>query len=299
MATSQAGKKPAPPKNNKKPAAPKKAAGKAAPAKSKEPLVQLGLTLKQQRFVDEYLIDLNASQAAVRAGYSKGTAGSIGHENLKKPEIQLAITEARKRQQERTQINADTVVMQAWNIITADPRELVDVKVGCCRCCHGDGFKLQRTIQEFNHDREIWLDKGNDPSEFDEQGGIGFNPLLPPNPECPECSGDGRPRIALKDTRLLSPKALALYAGAKQTKFGIEIQMHDKAAYAEKLWKHLGLYEKDNEQKTDPLTALLNRIAQGNGNGFRPVQNDPEAPVQPPVSGITPSATTGHDDDDD
>jgi len=45
------------------------------------------LTPKQKAFVEEYLIDLNATQAAIRAGYSPATAGSIGSENLKKPEI--------------------------------------------------------------------------------------------------------------------------------------------------------------------------------------------------------------------
>ena len=49
------------------------------------------LTPKQQRFVDEYLIDLNATQAAIRAGYSPKTAHSIGAENLIKPEVQKAI----------------------------------------------------------------------------------------------------------------------------------------------------------------------------------------------------------------
>lgn len=49
------------------------------------------LTTKQQRFVEEYLIDFNATQAAIRSGYSEKTAGSIGSENLKKPEIKAAI----------------------------------------------------------------------------------------------------------------------------------------------------------------------------------------------------------------
>ena len=49
------------------------------------------LTAKQQRFCDEYLIDLNATQAAIRAGYSKKTAYSIGVENLKKPELKKYI----------------------------------------------------------------------------------------------------------------------------------------------------------------------------------------------------------------
>jgi phage terminase small subunit len=55
------------------------------------------MTAKQTRFVAEYLVDTNATQAATRAGYSPKTAGNIGHELLKKPEIATAIS---KRQVE-------------------------------------------------------------------------------------------------------------------------------------------------------------------------------------------------------
>jgi len=55
------------------------------------------LTPKQGRFVEEYLVDLNATQAAIRAGYSEDSAAIIGFENLRKPNIALAI---RKRQNE-------------------------------------------------------------------------------------------------------------------------------------------------------------------------------------------------------
>ena len=51
------------------------------------------LTAKQQRFCDEYLIDLNATQAAIRAGYSARAAKSIGNENLTKPDLQNYIKE--------------------------------------------------------------------------------------------------------------------------------------------------------------------------------------------------------------
>ena len=60
----------------------------------------VALTGKQQRFVEEYLVDLNATQAATRAGYSKATAYSIGHECLKKPEIAAAITRAQAERSE-------------------------------------------------------------------------------------------------------------------------------------------------------------------------------------------------------
>ena len=321
MAKPPAGKKPAPRKSPApKPAARKKPAGVAAPARKKAPtkakpavpaksaprkrvtkpsipaaVPMVPLTEKQQRFVDEYLVDLNATQAAIRAGYSAATANEQGAQLLAKLSIQTAVAAGRKQQQERTQISSDRVVMEAWNIATADPRELVEVKVGCCRHCWGEGHKHQRTLAEYNREREQHRAEGKPDEEWEEKGGIGFDPLKDPHPSCPECSGDGHARTALKDTRYLSPRALALYAGAKETKYGIEVLMHDKGAAMEKLFKHLGLYEKDNQQKTDPLAALLHAIAKGSGNAFKPVAEDPERTAAP----AAPSAFMPRADDPD
>ena len=65
---------------------------------------------RQRRFVAEYLIDLNATQAAIRAGYSPKTAGAIGFEHLKKPEIGAAIREAQLQRAERTEVTQDYVI---------------------------------------------------------------------------------------------------------------------------------------------------------------------------------------------
>lgn len=70
----------------------------------------MALRPKQAAFVAEYLIDLNATQAAIRAGYSAATAGSIGGELLQKPEIQDAIREAMQKRAERTEITQDKVL---------------------------------------------------------------------------------------------------------------------------------------------------------------------------------------------
>lgn len=320
MAKDKAGMTPAPRKKpTNTPATPaKKVAGKAAPARkraspkpAKEPAQtpakkratvkkvstedkpQLGLTPKQQRFVDEYLVDLNGTQAAIRAGYSPDTARQMASENLSKPYIELAIAEGRKAQQARTHIDSDALLRQAWDITFADERELVEVRVGCCRHCWGEGFKYQRTVAEFNKERERFLidqrmGKVHKDDEFDEKGGIGYDPLKPPHPGCIKCRGDGYARDVIKDTRYLSPRAAALYAGVKRTKDGMQVLTHSKEAFAEKLWKHLGLYQKDNEQKVDPLAALLHRISGGNSNGFTPVQDDPEAPAG---SASTPTGT--------
>lgn len=75
------------------------------------------LTAKQQRFVDEYLIDLNATQAAIRAGYSKKTAAVIGAQNLIKLNIQKAIQEAQNRRSERTEITQEYVLDNIKKVI--------------------------------------------------------------------------------------------------------------------------------------------------------------------------------------
>lgn len=68
------------------------------------------LTAKQQRFVDEYLIDLNATQAAIRAGYSAKRADAIGYENLRKPEVAAAVEAAMQDRAKRTEITQDYVL---------------------------------------------------------------------------------------------------------------------------------------------------------------------------------------------
>lgn len=86
----------------------------------------MALTKKQKLFVEEYLIDLNATQAAIRAGYSPDTAYSIGQENLKKPEIKNAIDKALAERSRRTGINQDRVLMELARIALLNPANVVD-----------------------------------------------------------------------------------------------------------------------------------------------------------------------------
>jgi len=71
-----------------------------------------GLTAKQARFVDEYLIDLNATQAAIRAGYSKNSAAQQGWDLLRKPEIAAVIQERRKELIEKVRVTQEMVVLE-------------------------------------------------------------------------------------------------------------------------------------------------------------------------------------------
>lgn len=78
------------------------------------------LTAKQLVFIEEYLIDLNATQAAIRAGYSKKTAQQVGSQNLSKLVIQTAIQRAMKQRSERTGITARKILDAIAEIGFAD-----------------------------------------------------------------------------------------------------------------------------------------------------------------------------------
>ena len=80
----------------------------------------MALTEKQARFVAEYLVDLNATQAAIRAGYSERTAEVIGYENLRKPQISAAIEQAIQNRQRRTEITQDRVLLELARIAFAN-----------------------------------------------------------------------------------------------------------------------------------------------------------------------------------
>lgn len=84
------------------------------------------MTKKQKRFVEEYLIDLNATQAAIRAGYSPHTAKDIGCENLAKPNIAAAVSQAMAERSRRTGINQDRVLQELARIGFAKITDVVD-----------------------------------------------------------------------------------------------------------------------------------------------------------------------------
>ena len=88
----------------------------------------MAMTDKQQAFVREYLIDLNATQAAIRAGYSEKTARAIGHENLSKPEIAAAIEVATEERAEKVALSQEWVLERLMNEALNDARSSARVQ---------------------------------------------------------------------------------------------------------------------------------------------------------------------------
>lgn len=85
------------------------------------------MTKKQKRFVEEYLIDLNATQAAIRAGYSPKTANEQGARLLAKVSIQAAVSKAQAERSRRTGINQDRVLLELAKVAFLNPVDVIDM----------------------------------------------------------------------------------------------------------------------------------------------------------------------------
>lgn len=86
------------------------------------------LTPRQERFASEYLVDLNATQAAIRAGYSARTAKEQGYKLLTKPQVQAAVEAGQTARGERLKATADDVLREITRLAMFDPASYTDVK---------------------------------------------------------------------------------------------------------------------------------------------------------------------------
>ena len=166
------------------------------------------LTDKQEKFCLEYLVDLNATQAAIRAGYSEKTANRIASEMLSKLDIQQKIQELKDKRSNRIEMDADGVLKELKNWVEGDYTDLM--------------------------------------------------------------------MLTAKQIKELSPEIRRLITGFKRTtrripgtdeeEIQIEIKFIDKQKAMEMIARHIGFYEKDNEQgKTEPVVINLGPGAKPKG----------------------------------
>lgn len=245
------------------------------------------ITARDQIFVNEYLVHLNPHRAALAAGYSETVARTRAFTWVANPEakplVYQAIQKAMEERSIRTQVTADKVLEHLWNIVIADPNELMQLRRNNCRHCHGINHEFQwKDEAEFQHALEVAIREEQAMQEEmpgyrvtmpTDDGGYGFHPLNVPHEECPHCYGEGRLDEYIADTRNLSPAARALYAGFKRTKEGIEVKTNDKQAAIVAVARHLGMFNDKLTLKGDaenPLVALLSSLP---GNTLKPVDD--------------------------
>jgi phage terminase small subunit len=182
-----------------------------------------GLKAKQQLFVQEYLVDLNATQAAIRAGYSVNCASEIGYENLRKPHIAAAI---------------DSALMELGGITRA---RIIDELGAIAFADIGTIVTWEEEITDYEPGTEFGLD-----GELMIAGNRGITRVI-------------RSKVNVLPSTTIDPKVRRLISEVSQTDKGsIKIKLCDKLAALDKLARALGMYTDnlDVAGKCPQLTAV-------------------------------------------
>jgi phage terminase small subunit len=161
----------------------------------------MSLNARQTRFAIEYCVDYNATQAAIRAGYSEDSARNLGPELMKNDEIKNAINRHMADCAAAASITPQWILSKWREIVEEDPNDLMETRNKPCSQCWPAGL------------------------EYDE-----------PNVACGLCMGQGQVVTIFKNSR-----GRKLFAGVKKTKDGLEIKTRDQDAALKNLSAYLGM----------------------------------------------------------
>lgn len=226
-----------------------------------------GLTEKQAAFVEHYSSYRNATQAYDHAYDARGgkyeTRRNEGQKLLQDARIQAAVKARQAIATQESGLGVAWLLERFLRIANADPRELIGLKIGCCRRCYGEGHEFQWRQHEYVEEMKK-VDLANEmrpkfSKEIpypDPAGGFGFNATLEPLPDCPHCHGEGVERFVPRDTDKLSDDALLLYGGVKVKKDGYEIIIADKGKAAELAGRIMGAFN-DKLQVSGAIGAMV------------------------------------------
>jgi phage terminase small subunit len=222
---------------------------------------------KREIFIRQYRIHRNASRAYREAGYNAGTAiHQNAHELLRSRYVADRIAEMDAEDLAKLDVKAFDVTRRLTNIAFADIARITEYHIGACRYCWGIEHRYQwRTPREFSEAVEQHMLKGeayqaNHPAP-DNEGGYGYLAKKDPNPDCPECEGDGIQQVRFKDTRDFTPAERAVFAGVEQTQHGIKYRLNSQPDALLTIAKSLKMFKDEVEVGiTDPLAVLLQQI---------------------------------------
>jgi phage terminase small subunit len=238
------------------------------------------LNTNRQRFVAALLASPTYNQAeAYMLAYGvmeRQRAAEGASKLMAVDEVREAVEKGKAARLARLTVTADDVLRDVVLGLRASGTELVEHVLDSCRYCHGDGHKYQFTPAEFERALEAYLQadrlqKGGakDPMglKFIERHGcnVGYDPRRPPAEDCPECFGRGVPQLVAKDTRFLTEEGRRMYAGAKNTKHGVEIQSRDRDKALDLAAKHTGVSKETlhiDDVRQIPDDELARRTAQ-------------------------------------
>ena len=197
------------------------------------------LRIKQRKFVDEYLVDLNAYQAAIRAGYSENFAKVHSSRMLEDVRIKDLLQKRMNDREKRTEITQDRVLKEIANIAFSDGTSFAKLTT--------------KNVKEpmVNEDNEVIMVNGE-----------------------PFMQEIQRQEVEFVDTDALPEEKKSAIAAISKTKNGVEVKSYDKLKALELLGKHLGMFtdkveisgsiafEKNDEQKKAMILKMANKIGE-------------------------------------
>ncbi len=235
----------------------------ATEAQVKEAIAN-GVTPFELVLVESYLTCFNGTKAykLLKPEVTDKTAQTQSAEMLVRPRVRDYLSKRMAAMFERTEESQSRLINQYQALVYGDAAEFSEYRRECCRYCYGAGNRYQFTAAEMERAKERheeqqdkrlidFLMAGGKQEQFkakpfDEKGGVGFKRSRDPNPDCPECEGEGVGREVLKDTRKLSPAAQVLFDGVEVTKDGIKIKHQDRSKARSEFAKILKLFNDNN-----------------------------------------------------
>lgn len=211
------------------------------------------LSISEIAFVEAYLECFNGTRAwmQVHGTTKENTAAKAASDKLKVPKIRAYLARRMSAAFADSQGAKERLINVLQAAAYGDSNELVEYRREACRFCHGENHEYHYTPAEMKKAQA----EATEEEPFDPAGGVGYDPRKEPHPDCPECHGAGRGRVMFNDSRNLSPAGLALYAGTKVGKDGIEIKMNSQERAREMLARTLKLYDDDKTTITINLDA--------------------------------------------
>lgn len=275
-----------------------------------------GLSKIEDKFCLRFTTHYDSTRAAMEAGYSPARCHTIARKLLASPPVKQRVAEIEDDRFRRMKFDGDVYLAKELKFADAPITEVLELYVPPCRYCYGKNNEYQRTWAEFQEAFNAWMrmpdirrprfdavtadfgfgevlayDSTNQKIPFDQKGGEGYDPTLPPNPACPNCRGRGLedpnrgtiPYIKLKDSRELSDVGKMMFAGIKNGPRGLEVLVQDRAAAKNRL---SGMIERwiEMRAKSAADSEGAQRFGFGVGVGANRVTRVERIIVRPPAT---------------
>ena len=220
------------------------------------------LTPQHETFCVEYAFHGDGARAARRSDVTEKCAKNRASLWLKWPEIQARVAELKAERIERLKIDQDELVREWREMALVDTNEIVEHRRINCHYCHGRDHEYQWTPAEFRaavrkYDLLGDQTKARTPEPLD-IGGLDYDITREPNPECPECRGEGTERLFFRDTRTMSPAARRIYQGMQFGKDGKKALLFSREKLEEMIGRAIGAF-KDRVEHSGAVTINFDR----------------------------------------